>query len=91
MSVEIRAWPYRNCKPDQGLIRSREGDPDAIPYREYDLWRLCPQRRKAVESVDPKASVNADPVTRTIAIQTGDSTAALSKAFADAGYPASAS
>lgn len=47
--------------------------------------------RKAVESVDPKARVNADPVTRTIAVQTGDSTAAMSKAFADAGYPASAS
>lgn len=45
---------------------------------------------KAVERVDPKARVNADPVTRTIAVETGASAAAISKALADAGYPASA-
>lgn len=44
---------------------------------------------KAVESVDPKASVNADPVTRTIAVETGASAAAIAEALVDAGYTAS--
>ncbi|MEX0405789.1 heavy-metal-associated domain-containing protein [Aquibium sp. LZ166] len=45
---------------------------------------------KAVESVDPQARVNADPVTKTVTIVSGASTASISKALADAGYPASA-
>jgi copper chaperone len=45
---------------------------------------------KAVKRVNPDARVNVDPVTRTIAVETGASAAAISKALADAGYPASA-
>jgi copper chaperone len=45
---------------------------------------------KAVESVDPKARVDADPVTKTVTVESSASTDSISRALADAGYPASA-
>jgi copper chaperone len=45
---------------------------------------------KAVERVDPKAKVNADPVTKKVTIETAASTDAISKALTDAGFPATA-
>jgi copper chaperone len=45
---------------------------------------------KAVESVDPKARINADPVTKTVTSRIlGVATDSFSRALADAGYPAS--
>lgn len=45
---------------------------------------------KAVESVDPKARVDADPVTKTVTVESSASTHAINRALSDAGYPASA-
>jgi copper chaperone len=45
---------------------------------------------KAIERVDRKARVNADPVTKEVAVETETSTASISKGLADAGFPASA-
>jgi copper chaperone len=44
---------------------------------------------KAVESVDPKARVDADPVTKTVTVESSASTDSITRALADAGYPAS--
>ena len=44
---------------------------------------------KAVESVDPKARVDADPVTKTVTVESSASTDSIYRALADAGYPAS--
>jgi copper chaperone len=43
---------------------------------------------KAVERVDPNARVEADPVTKKVTVETAASTDAISKALADAGFPA---
>jgi copper chaperone len=45
---------------------------------------------KAVETVDPKAKVNADPVTRKVTIESDAPVEAFSRALDDAGYPATA-
>jgi copper chaperone len=44
---------------------------------------------KAIESVDPKARVNADTVTKKVTIETDASADSISKVLADAGFPAS--
>jgi copper chaperone len=43
---------------------------------------------KAVETVDPKAKINADPVTKTVTIDSALPFGAFSRALEDAGYPA---
>ena len=45
---------------------------------------------KAVDGVDPKARVDAGPVSKTVTVESSASTDAISRALADAGYPASA-
>lgn len=45
---------------------------------------------KAVERVDPKAKVEADPATKKVTIETDASADSISKVLADAGFPASA-
>lgn len=42
---------------------------------------------KAVHSVDPKASVQADPKTKAVSIETHASDQAVKEAIAAAGYP----
>ncbi len=43
---------------------------------------------KAVETVDPKAKINADPLTKTVTIDSALPSDAFSRALEDAGYPA---
>jgi len=43
---------------------------------------------KAVEAVDPKAKVNADPVTKKVTIESARPAKAFASALNDAGYPA---
>lgn len=43
---------------------------------------------KAIQSVDPAASVEADPATRSVVVTTASTQAAIEAALADAGYPA---
>ena len=45
---------------------------------------------KAVETVDPKAKVNADPVTKKVTIESTAPAEAFSRALGEAGYPATA-
>lgn len=43
---------------------------------------------KEIETVDPKAKINADPVTKKVTIDSALSSDAFSRALEDAGYPA---
>ena len=45
---------------------------------------------KAVETVDPKAKVNADPVTKKVTIESAAPAEAFSQALDEVGYPATA-
>lgn len=45
---------------------------------------------KAIEGVDAKAQVNADPVTKKVTIESALPASAFSRALDDAGYPATA-
>jgi len=43
---------------------------------------------RAVETVDPNAKINADPVTKAVTIDSALPSGAFSRALEDAGYPA---
>lgn len=43
---------------------------------------------KTIQSVDPAASVEADPSTRSVVVTTASPQAAIAAALAEAGYPA---
>jgi len=45
---------------------------------------------KAIEGVDAKAKVNADPVTKKVTIESALPASTFSRALDDAGYPATA-
>ena len=45
---------------------------------------------KAIQSVDPDARVEADPVTRTVKVDTVATQASLQQVLDEAGYPAAA-
>jgi copper chaperone len=45
---------------------------------------------KAIETVDPKARVDADPVTKKVSVESALPADAFSRALDDAGYPATA-
>lgn len=45
---------------------------------------------KAAESVDPRAKISADPVTKKVTIESALPSDAFASALADAGYPATA-
>jgi copper chaperone len=45
---------------------------------------------KAVEALDPKAKIDADPVTRKVTIVSALPSEAFARALDDAGYPATA-
>lgn len=45
---------------------------------------------KAVEAVDPKARVDADPVTKTVSVDTSLASEAIARLLGEAGYPVTA-